>query len=699
MTSALQAFGDTAFTTWPAQRFAGAFASAGALAASRATFWQLLAAFVFGSAFTTTIFAAEGLRNAFGTKNVARGKRLISLVLKRFWRVTITMLVAACVALVQGVNECLDPDECEVPGSSGSRWAGALKIFREGFTEARRTATEGFEAIKQEFRLYSAAVGQPGLVTLQYMMNLVAPLRFEEMMADSLKEGLREMAEDDFIGMRMRKLELRRFSTGSVAPQLLAARAYDLGPTAMGFDFDISWDSQMVAEIDATTTGVGARVPVSVRNLRFNGPVRVIVTDLTPDAPGYGAVLLSLPSRPEVAVDCSVAYGEVTRVPWLRGELERSMQQHISSEFLWPRRVVVPAYREGTLNETVLSQSQLDELTRDDPLLRAFAARDPNAGVGTLRRAVEGEAASDAPAFNINLGVLGLELTSAVTDFQEFNWTQQLQAAGSGVTSAFSDAGDAVNATTTPWWAAVGQGLQAAGSFVANATAAVTSGTGSAISGATGAIANATVAAASGTGSAISGATGAIANATAAAASGTGSAISGATGAAVRGLKPAGSAITNATAAVTSATARITKPAGSAIAGATGAVTNATAAAGSAGWGQIVNVTEGVTSSLSAFEPRLPRRRRGNTTTPVDRLAGVTPEARWRRRDDTAVVTRGRRRRSNSTLLERVLLSGRSVPPFANGKVVVKQEEAQAQNETVPVGLGAPAAKGPDEWW
>jgi len=37
-----------------------------------------------------------------------------------------------------------------------------------------------------------------------------------------------------------------------------------------------------------------------VRNLRFNGPVRVIVTDLTPDAPGYGAVLLSLPSRPEV---------------------------------------------------------------------------------------------------------------------------------------------------------------------------------------------------------------------------------------------------------------------------------------------------------------------------------------------------------------------------------------------------------------
>ena len=157
------------------QKFSVLLASAGALATTRATFWQLLAAFVFGTAFSTTIFAAEGLRNAFGTKNVQRAKRLISLVLKRCWRVTITMLVAACVALVQGVNECLDPDECEVPGSSRSRWAGALQILREGLVEARRTATEGFEAIKQEFRLYSAAVGQPGLVTLQHMMNPVAP--------------------------------------------------------------------------------------------------------------------------------------------------------------------------------------------------------------------------------------------------------------------------------------------------------------------------------------------------------------------------------------------------------------------------------------------------------------------------------------------------------------------------------------------
>ena len=105
-----------------------------------------------------------------------------------------------------------------------------------------------------------------------------------------------------------------------------------------------------------------------MRNLRFDGPVRLVVTHLTATAPGYGAVpvrmggrcssacppsnpnpspspnpnpnpnpnpdpdqvLLSLPARPEVSIDCSIAYGEVTRVPWLRSELERSLQQQIT---------------------------------------------------------------------------------------------------------------------------------------------------------------------------------------------------------------------------------------------------------------------------------------------------------------------------------------------------------------------------------
>ena len=44
--------------------------------------WQLLAAFVLGGAFSTSIFAAEGLRVAFGPKNVQRVRAIFALVLQ-----------------------------------------------------------------------------------------------------------------------------------------------------------------------------------------------------------------------------------------------------------------------------------------------------------------------------------------------------------------------------------------------------------------------------------------------------------------------------------------------------------------------------------------------------------------------------------------------------------------------------------------
>ena len=67
------------------------------------------------------------------------------------------MLVAACLALVRGVNDIckVDPEDPEaVEGCEGtSRWAGAWQILTEGWAEARRAATEGFEAIKQVVRV------------------------------------------------------------------------------------------------------------------------------------------------------------------------------------------------------------------------------------------------------------------------------------------------------------------------------------------------------------------------------------------------------------------------------------------------------------------------------------------------------------------------------------------------------------------
>ena len=65
-------------------------------------------------------------------------------------------------------------------------------------------------------------------------------------------------------------------------------------------------------------------MPVSIKNLRFSGPVRVVVTHLTAEAPGYGAVLLSLPAPPEIGLDVRIAGADVTKVPFFRDEVRQA---------------------------------------------------------------------------------------------------------------------------------------------------------------------------------------------------------------------------------------------------------------------------------------------------------------------------------------------------------------------------------------
>ena len=98
---------------------------------------------------------------------------------------------------------------------------------------------------------------------------------------------------------------------------------YDLGAQTIALDVDVSWQSAIKAEVEVTTARVGARVPVSVRNLRFEGAIRLMVVGLQSSEPGYGAILVSFPSAPKVGLDLTVAGGELTKLPWLRTEVQK----------------------------------------------------------------------------------------------------------------------------------------------------------------------------------------------------------------------------------------------------------------------------------------------------------------------------------------------------------------------------------------
>lgn len=252
-------------------------------------------------------------------------------------------------------------------------WGEAWKVLKESMNETKRAAREGVEAIRLEANLYAASVGKPGLVALQYSVNHLTPKFFANAMEESLRDTLETAVRDN--DSYVDRVELVEFAVGEQAPELLDARAYELGDDAMAFDLDIKWDSGLEATMSMRTkTRIAMTVPITVRNFHFDGVLRVVLSPLTPDPPGYGAALISLPAAPNIELDVRMAGGEITRMPWLRSEILSTLQKCIEDQFLWPRRLVIPSPRRPLRSKkvkTMLSKRELQALEYDDPLLRA----------------------------------------------------------------------------------------------------------------------------------------------------------------------------------------------------------------------------------------------------------------------------------------------------------------------------------------
>ena len=76
------------------------------------------------------------------------------------------------------------------------------------------------------------------------------PLRLQAVLETALRESL------EGIEIGSRRLVLSSFSVGAISPQLLGARTYDIGPDALGFDFDIRRASAPVPFSLMTTDGL-----------------------------------------------------------------------------------------------------------------------------------------------------------------------------------------------------------------------------------------------------------------------------------------------------------------------------------------------------------------------------------------------------------------------------------------------------------
>jgi len=354
--------------------YAATLAPSTVSATSGMSFLKFLLVFTAGGLFFSTAIAAVTACYAMGIDNVRRILELVTAILEKVW-ITFTLGLSATKLALLGKDEEQVNTEQESSAEQGEqkskaswKWRSAWAVLKQQLGETRRTAAQGVQALKKEAKLYTAAVGPPGLIPLQYVVDRLMPMSLSTIMEESIRKSLAEFPKQKTI----KKMTLSSFSAGNRPPVLDAARVYDV-KNAMAFDYTVKWDSELDASVQIYTVGGLARVPVSLKNMKFEGTVRVVLTPLVKMPPGYGAILMSFAKPPKINMDIRVLGGELTKLPFLRYEITSAIQKAIADQLLWPRRAVIPTMLESS-KRPLLSAKQLANLEKTDPLLEAEQA-------------------------------------------------------------------------------------------------------------------------------------------------------------------------------------------------------------------------------------------------------------------------------------------------------------------------------------
>jgi len=352
----------------------------------KAPFLSLALSFLLGGLFFSTVAAFVAAVIALGKENTRRLREVIGIVYRRNWTV-LKLSVQLTMDVLRGKEKM---------SGFKSRFPAAAQTFKDGVAEVARVFTESVDAIKRETKMYSAAVGLPGLIPIQYIFDRIFPSMLTAPFESALQDALLETAKGN---SQIRKLILKKFSMGDVAPRVLEARLFDLGDRDMAFDLEMSWKSNARADLELSVSSFGAKIPVTIQNLRFDGPVRLILCGLMTEEPGWRALLISLPRPPQVGFDIKVAGGLITQIPWLRNELAKVLDNAVAEEVLWPRRAVVSAPTPFKA-KPLLNPMQILSLMRDDPLLRM--ERELMASIpDDFRSTYEASSQEDIPDFDI----------------------------------------------------------------------------------------------------------------------------------------------------------------------------------------------------------------------------------------------------------------------------------------------------------
>ena len=237
---------------------------------------SFLIGFIVGGIICSSALSVVLAFGALGRENVSRAWDVARSVFFRVWMKFTAGLAMARRALVKG----------------GGRWRfrRAWAVLREQLALTRESAVDGIEAIKLEASLYSGVVGKLGFPLAQYLVDNLSPKLGAFLAKQNLINALANIKNKN-----IRRITLEEFDFGTKGPTLISARTYDLrDDNAMAFDIDLVWESELEATIKVTPKLMGLNrrtsiiaAPVKLKNCRFEGVVRVVLTPLIDEPPGF----------------------------------------------------------------------------------------------------------------------------------------------------------------------------------------------------------------------------------------------------------------------------------------------------------------------------------------------------------------------------------------------------------------------------
>jgi len=249
-----------------------------------------------------------------------------------------------------------------LPGfiQGGNKLFEPLRRRRAEIKQAKGNKAKKHRAGRIEFQ----TVQKPALVVFQHISKKLVQLSFQTQLQRGLLDSL-EKVENSSI----RQIELNSFRTIS-PPKFRKGRIYENIENAMIFDVDVSWKNALEGQLEITTKQLGLLVPVDVRNVNIDGTVRIVLTPLHEEPPGFGAILVSFVRTPRLDLDVDIVGKQITNVPWLREALIVAIQRTLENEMVWPNRLVNPSLVPN-FNETMLEADELEQLATKDPFLVA----------------------------------------------------------------------------------------------------------------------------------------------------------------------------------------------------------------------------------------------------------------------------------------------------------------------------------------